>query len=523
MSMKKGYTLVEVIVSLAVLGIISVGFLGAISSHVSYLNNTKVITKDALLAQREMEEEIDLVKDTIRNDPSSLTMSTIDVFDQLVTGGIEVSYYELEKTYGSKVYNTLVSDVKPEILLPTALESIDIAVKQGTDDVNYGYATGDFSVEGSFKNDNAYRFDHLLNVVEWYVSVEKFNIPFPKDPNFDMEDDITYYSYYYPLFPRDYILVSDEIINSFGSHSRTFSRLSDYAGRHIVFTATPGAKSGKIGIQSVSNSVFISGLPVTENLAVHFDAAFIDPTDTSEVNNSFIPAKVIKWNDLSSIMGYTSPTESAATYDSFVKPSLNKTEMDQKYIGQFVRFETNQYIKIENQSTDTKNIYIFAVVRNRITDQNSAYMKNGSKEFIVPGGIAADATSWIIAKEAVKSDDNSFVVGGPNVDVAEIIIYEGELITDKIDDVEGYLNSKYISPAKIGDIESIDNIDVTINVGESYSLPDAVSAMMSLGYVKDVAVKWSGTYDTDAAGTYTLTGTALVDQNKTMTLTLNVE
>lgn len=522
MSLKKGYTLVEVIVSLAVLGIISVGFLGAISSHVAYLNDTKVITKDSLLAQREMEEEIDLVKDTIRNDPSSLTMYTTDVFDQLVTGGIEVSYYELEKIYGNKVYNTLVSDVKPEILEPTALESIDIAVKQGTEDVNYGYATGDFSVVGYFENDETYRFDHLLNVVEWYVSSDKFNIPFPKDPDFNMEDDLAYYSHYYPLFPRDYILVSNEIINNFGSHNRIFSKISDYKGRHIVFTATPGAKSGKIGIQSVSHSVFVSGLPVTENLAVHFDAAFIDPTDINEVNKSVTPVTVKKWVDLSSIIGNTSPTESA-TFDSYVQPSLIKTEMDEKYIGQFVKFEADQYLRIQNQSTTSKNIYVFAVIRNRMPDQNSVYLTNGSREFIVPGGITTDSINWTIEKEALKSDNNSFIIGGPNADIAEIIIYEGELSTDEIDDVEEYLNSKYISSTNIGDIESIDDIEVTINVGESYSLPDAVSAMMSLGYVKDVSVKWSGTYDTNTAGIYTLTGTALVDHDKTVTLTLNVE
>ena len=78
-----------------------------------------------------------------------------------------------------------------------------------------------FTVVGNFENDDEYKWDHLLNVVEWYVSTKEYTTPLPKDPNFSLNDDIKNDSYYYPLFPRDYVLVSNETINNFGSHERT--------------------------------------------------------------------------------------------------------------------------------------------------------------------------------------------------------------------------------------------------------------------------------------------------------------
>ena len=74
MNIKKGFTLIEIIVSIAVLGIMSMGFLSFLSNHYSLLNSTKDISSEVFLTQRDIEEEIDLVKDRIRNKDASLVL-----------------------------------------------------------------------------------------------------------------------------------------------------------------------------------------------------------------------------------------------------------------------------------------------------------------------------------------------------------------------------------------------------------------------------------------------------------------
>lgn len=518
MNNRKGLTLVEVILSIAILGIISVAFLTSISSHFTFLNKTKSITQEAFLAQREMEKEIDVIKDKIRKNELSLKEKTI--FNSL--GGVKVKYYEVEKTYNNKAYYTLVSDVKPEILEPIELESIEIKLKQGTTEVSYGYGTGGFNVVGSFKNDNKYKWDHLLNLVEWYVSTEDYNMPLPKAPDFDLNDDILYYSYYYPLFPRDYILVSNETIYNFGTHERAFPKLDSYAGRHIIFTVTPGAKSGKIGKQSVSKPVFVSGLPITDNLAIHFDAGFIDPSDENEVKEAGGINKVEKWLDISSIYGNNQPSQAAITPSSYEKPELLKTEMGVGFIGQYVKFSQNQYLKIENQNTENKTIYVFSVVRNRSINEESLFLDNGDKQLTIPTEVETIDNNWTIVKESFESNNNTFILGGPNVDIAEIIVYDGQLTPEKIQKVENYLNSKYKSPTISGDIVKLKDMEKEIKIGQNFILPSSVLAEMSRGSEKYVAVTWSGNFDINTVGTYKLIGTSLTDPTKKMTYILTV-
>jgi hypothetical protein len=391
--------------------------------------------------QGEMEEQIDIVKDMIRKKDGTLPLREIEIFEDL--GGIKVKYYELTQSYNDKSYYTLVSNVKPELLDPIELESIDIKITQGSREVLYGYNADVFKVIGNFKNDNAYKWDHMLNMVEWYVSSEKFNMPMPKDENFDINDDIDYYSYYYPIFPKDYILVSNEIVYNFGSHERIFSKLADYGGRHIVFTATPGAKSGKIGKQSFSKPIYVSGLPITDNLIIHFDASFIDSTDNNEVDKRIDSINVKKWIDISSIFGNSAPNESAIVYSTYTYPELRKTEMDTEFIGQYVRFSADQYLNIKDQGTNSKNISFFSVVRNRVRSEDSIYLTNGTHTLNVLAEIENAESDWVISTGSFVSNSDSFVLGGPNIDIAEIVIYDRILSDIETESIVNYLEAKY--------------------------------------------------------------------------------
>ncbi|MDY0277983.1 MAG: prepilin-type N-terminal cleavage/methylation domain-containing protein, partial [Acholeplasma sp.] len=378
----RGFTLVEVIISIAILGIISVGFLAAISSHYSYLNKTKEISEEVFLAQAEMEEKIDIVKDSIRENDGTITLKQKTIFADL--GGIVVDYYEMQEPISSKKYYTLVSDVKPDILGVIELESLSSKLKQETQDSSVGYANDSFDIIGTFKNNDLYKFDHLLNVVEWYVSTDKFIMPMPKSATFDINDDIAYYSYYYPLFPRDYILIDNDVVNNFGTHNVTFPDLSSYAGRHIVFTATPGAKSGKIGKQLASKPIFISALPIIDDVVTHFDASYIDPTisDETDINGTNIGVK--RWYDLSSIFGRNTPNQYAEPINTTQYPDLIKMEINLGFAGQYVRFDNdNKRLRIINQGTKNNDVYIYSVVRNRVITDKSKFLKNGTNDLFI--------------------------------------------------------------------------------------------------------------------------------------------
>lgn len=427
---RKGLTLIEVVLSIAILGIISLAFLLSMTTHFTFLNKTKDISQDAFLAQREMEKEIDFVKDKIRK--KELTLKKKTILNDL--GGINVNYYEIEKEYYDREYYTLVSDVKPEIYDPVKLKNINIKIEHNTKIVPYGYLSGDFKVEGSFSNKDEHKWDHLLNVIEWYVSSEDYIMPIPDESTLD--DDI----YYYPIFPKDYVIVDNNTIYNFGSHKVDFEKLENYSGRHIVFTATPGAKSGRIGEQMVSRPVFISGLPITENLIMHFDAGFINPLDTDQVDAN---NKVKKWFDLSSIYGNENPNEYLIQNDSNMQPQLKKTEKDKEFRGQYVHFNNTEILSINDNSNFNKELYLIAFARNRVKAEDSIFMKNGINEFNVPKDTEENQNDWKLVVQLFNSENQPYNIGGSNVDIAEIVIYDQNLNEDELEKLNIYFNRKY--------------------------------------------------------------------------------
>ena len=241
--------------------------------------------------------------------------------------------------------------------------------------------------------------------------------------------------------------------------------------------------------------------------------------DTNQVGTN---GEVKGWIDLSDIYGKTAPTQYAVpsvTYPTVYKSPINPMGTGDKW--QYVNFSGNQKLRIDNQGSSGKQIYVFAVARKSNSSSDGKFLKNGNYDFVIP---AEETTSdWFFIKESINSLDNSFIFGGENIDIAEVIIYSNDVpIVDQIM-VQEYLRKKYSYPEVIGDIETIDNIDVTVNLGESHSLPEYIPAKLTRGYYKNIAVKWDGTFDTNTLGTYQLIGTSLLDSSKTMTYTITVK
>lgn len=441
MKKSKGFTLVEVIVSLAVLGIIALSFLGAISSHFTYMTSTKEITKNIFKAQEIMEAEIDDSKIRVK-DPSAILEKT-KIFNTDL-GGIEVKYEELKISYNNKDYYTLVSNVRPDPLEIIKLGSIGIKLMQGTNQVQddyFAYPTVDFTAVGNFNNDNIYKWDHLLNQVEWYISSDKYNIPLPKTQGVDLNDGATHY---YPIFPRDYEIFSNETIFKFGASQSTFSYIKDIGGRHLIFAVTPAAKSGKLGEQKTSKPIYISGLPVTDNLIMHLDASYIDVlSNTTEADKSGTNYLLKKWYDISSVIGQIAPSENASSTGS-AKPLVNRTAIDDLFIGQYVQFDSGKYMEINNQGTSGSQVVIYTVLKNRNTSI-SKYIVNGTNELSIEAPIDGSVNQWSIIRSKVTLNGTSFKIGDSNTDIAELIIYSGSLSNESNTKILDYLSHKYFS------------------------------------------------------------------------------
>ena len=116
--------------------------------------------------------------------------------------------------------------------------------------------------------------------------------------------------------------------------------------------------------------------------------------------------------------------------------------------------------------------------------------------------------------EALMSDDSKkqvAIIWTPstvNTDVAGVFSFSGQ--------VEGYTSAvslllivKAISPPPPPplSIKNIYNIEVEINVGESFTLPTQVEALMSDDSTKQVAISWTpSTVNTDVAGNFSFSG-----------------
>ncbi|GEM_PF-1680271 len=440
MGKKKGFTLVEVIVSLAILGIIAISFLGAISSHFTYMTSTKNITQDAFKAQEMMEYEIDEAKERVMSPSASLKTSKIFNTD---LGGIDVKYEEVKISHNNKDYYTLVSNVKPDPLEIISLESIGIKLMQGSSQMEgdyYGYPTDEFSIVGNFSNKNIYKWDHLLNQVEWYVSSDTFNIPKPKNESAVLNDDE---GHYYPIFPRDYEIFSNETVYKFGTSQNTFSYIDNIAGRHIIYTVTPAAKSGKLGERKESKPIFISGLTVTDNLITHLDASYIDfLSGTTEAQKSGTDYLLNRWYDISSITGRNSPNEWASPTSSS-KPIVNRTDAADEFSGQYVKFDSGKFVQI-NQGSSGGLVTIYTVLKNR-DDRISAYALNGDNQLRIEVPTDENKNKWNIVCSNITLDGTMFEIGNSMTDIAELVIYSGSVSDENNSKILNYLTHKYSS------------------------------------------------------------------------------
>lgn len=278
LSKKKGFTLIEIVVSLAIFTIISVGFYSLFSAVFINTYRTAEVTEATFLAQRELEDEILSIKNKIIN---SETISEYTLNEYTLFSGSQqrtVNGYHMKFDATSNVtLETLVSETRPpELRVPTLYPfSIAASYLDGGITRTAKYPTIDIEslsldVVGSLSTSN----DGLLirYLYYWYIS-----------------DTVGYTPYDEPVFPDNYALIP-------GETTRMLTNIpQEYAGRYIKLVVTPVGEKGRMGQSVESNTIYISQFDKSENLLLRMDSSYINVNDTDQISKSGLNNLVSRW------------------------------------------------------------------------------------------------------------------------------------------------------------------------------------------------------------------------------------
>lgn len=279
-----GFTLIEVILAMAIFAIISVSFLAMFSTMYSNNYLSSVATENLYHAQDEMEIQLSAVEESLSNGtaPSGYTSSTIRLFSGSNARDVDV-YRVLQENPTGKDLVAYVSSVRaPELIAPSITSGVSIAAYSSATLVKYpniGMSNLSIELSHSLVVDNPGKLIRYLYY--WYIS----------EPN-------QYVLNSEPTFPNDY-----QFLTSYTSD--TIPVLPDsYAGSFLKLVVTPVGEKGKMGTSVESNALYISPMPLNTNLMFHADASYINKDDSAEVRNVTVGTKVYsyisKWVDRSS-------------------------------------------------------------------------------------------------------------------------------------------------------------------------------------------------------------------------------
>jgi len=505
MKNNRGFTLIEIIVSLALLSIISVGMISGLTSQFRFLTGTRNFTEELSGAQLRMEGEIVAVKKTLEahGTPSGETDYTLfsGAYERTVAGYPRELVVDLGTSTGS--FFTVVGSRVLEFPVATATVGIKF---QPIDTTLFEYSPSLYA--SSTVNLVDPTGVNLTNIYRWYVSREGFNIPMLTASTPEEVETGTKY----PRFPDDYSIVPS------APNSTLASVVSRYPGRHVLCTVTPASTSGKMGATAVSNPVFVSGLPYRSNLELHLDASLISREAAfGQVEVRSGRNYVENWADVSGEGNdavQSSDTRQPELIETFIGDMVDAEANWFETYAKYAAFDgSNDYINTTVSGyVDTLGTYstVFVVARDAGAEKFTIYTND------VPAGYVSFSPGYSTTSVTVGN-------AGSPVDVAEVIIYNAVLSADDTDDVMDYLEKKYLPVTPTVSIRWLTDVTDTVLQNSTYTPPTTVSAYMTSGRYKDVPVTWSpATIDTSTLGDKFSTCTAVADTTKHSTLTVHV-
>jgi prepilin-type N-terminal cleavage/methylation domain-containing protein len=385
---KRGFTLIEVIVSIALLGILAVAFLPSITGHFKWLVDTKTnITQKAFKIQDDMETAIQTVVNAMdatgaidSDDYDSLGITgevskilfESDSHFTAYTSRVSPKIYKVEVGDGGKKFVTLVGSKRlPELPVPKIVTVSRVFIKDGAESAStheyFNYPDLKIRAKSNMTENPSNSFNRYRS--DWYVSKPGFIIPM--QGIIDEDNDL---GRIYPSFPDDYIAapIHSELGSDYSFISATERNISvdirndmvnQYPGRHISYTITPFAKSLKKGVTAYLQPLYIYGPSVTTNLSLHLDASTINMGDV--YNASTNPGgtliiddngTVAKEDDIYGVRTWKNSRPSVKTENTNLFKAIQDTEANRPVLVKDNIFSKPE-IPFQSEVVDGETIY----------------------------------------------------------------------------------------------------------------------------------------------------------------------
>lgn len=240
----RGFTLIEVIIAIALIGIISAGLIPAFAAQFKMTVDTKNITTESFDAQGGFETIINELKNALA-DPLIDEMSIDDVTKESKTlFGRDVEMHKLLKLFpdnSNKDFLVFLSKKLAEMEIRQLLVAEDVRIEVINGVSPHEIADMKKTPKPTLKGLSADIEDPGIRDENWYANIYKWYYSDIGNPN--------------PVFPTDY-----ERVIIPGVTPATLDNLSKYSNRYIVFTVTPVDIHGVRGSEvRSSNRVYVLG------------------------------------------------------------------------------------------------------------------------------------------------------------------------------------------------------------------------------------------------------------------------
>ncbi len=292
---EKGYTLIELILSIALLGLIATYFITSISFGYKNIVNMEDRTINMYTVQQNMEN---LIKEKKKLDPTD-PQKNFEIFDKTI------SAHEIKLTTSNN--NEIIAYIPKETInynIPVLSSNPDIKInKIGTNepyspqplfvdvlDETWEMFVAEVSVTSSTKS------DYLMSVYRWYISDE---IEYNTNPGDDMKRYFAIKEWneakkqlpYAESEGLSFIPNIKDNYNRLSSYElKTNLELSDkeiidrFGNRYIRYGITPYSIAGRIGEEKISNYVYVTKPIIVESATFDMDKT-IEITFNQEVRS----------------------------------------------------------------------------------------------------------------------------------------------------------------------------------------------------------------------------------------------
>ncbi|WFA09181.1 type II secretion system protein [Tissierella sp. Yu-01] len=459
MNNNKGLTLIEVILSMAIIGLIASVFLPSMTSSLSMMIRAKDLTKGIFEARQKIEVAMEVARDrdTSKYDSRFHEDKSYNIFGKKIEGVL--------------INQPISNNNEFTVFIPdnSTLEEPMPVIKTGTVGISpseffYGFKSGAklYGENGYLEDDTNY----YITLSNWYVSKPGFEGYVPDSIDNSNEG---YFGTRYPSWPQDYI----KIKNNSSQLTNLYNYIDDYKGRYIVFSQIPVSNIGKYGIEVPSKPVFLAGLPVLYP-KIHLDVdTFQHEIYEEEGIEAFwedILDKNIK-TDKKIEFKYNSDNGKYAEFKN-LKTTLTENQTMRENMTVFVVFSSTSVEESHTQNIITKydgdkglelklsegkvefvvskNKDNILSVKSEVPIDNSKHILVGEIIYGTNGKVVLYVDDEVITLLGdTRNYDNSELLSigddDSNLNLYEIIIYDSSLSDDEIEKVRVYLNNKHIN------------------------------------------------------------------------------